>query len=114
MIIDLNRKNEFYVALLRKDPQYEGIFFVGVKTTGAFCRSTCPARKPKFENCEFFTTVQEALLASFRPCKRCRPLSMLNSPSDIVQKHIDSYTVPMDSGICRSLAFYPIAQSFRI
>lgn len=90
MIIDLNQNNEFYAALLRKDPQYEGLFFVGVKTTGAFCRSTCPARKPKFENCEFFTTVQEALLASFRPCKRCRPLSMLNSPSDMVQKLVDA------------------------
>jgi AraC family transcriptional regulator of adaptative response/methylated-DNA-[protein]-cysteine methyltransferase len=76
--------------LLKKDPQYEGLFFVGVKTTGAFCRSTCPARKPKFENCEFFGTMQEALLASFRPCKRCRPLSLLNSPSDIVQKLVDA------------------------
>lgn len=90
MIIDKKQQNEFYSALLRKDPQYEGLFFVGVVTTGAFCRSTCPARKPKFENCEFFNTVQEALLSSYRPCKRCRPLSMLNDPSDVVQKLVDA------------------------
>lgn len=44
----------YYQALLEKSSEYEGIFYVGVKTTGVFCRPTCPARKPKFENCEFF------------------------------------------------------------
>lgn len=47
------QKQEFYKALLDKNVHYEGIFFVGVKTTGVFCRPTCPAHKPKFENCEF-------------------------------------------------------------
>lgn len=80
------QKKEFYRALLAKNPDYEGIFFVGVKTTGVFCRPTCPARKPKFTNCEFFKTAQEALLASFRPCKRCKPLSHPNTVSTLVQK----------------------------
>lgn len=61
------RIKEYYHALLNKNKAYEGLFFVGVKTTGIFCRPTCPARKPKVENCEFFETAQEALLASFRP-----------------------------------------------
>ncbi|MCD6055387.1 MAG: cysteine methyltransferase [Gammaproteobacteria bacterium] len=65
----------FYQALLDKNTAYEGVFFVGVKTTGVFCRPACPAKKPKFINCEFFNTAQAALLASFRPCLRCRPLS---------------------------------------
>ena len=77
-------KPEYYQALLDKNPEYEGIFYVGVKTTSVFCRPTCPARKPKFENCEFFETAQEALLASFRPCKRCRPLSHPNQVSELV------------------------------
>lgn len=68
-------KHDYYQVLIAKKPEYEGIFYVGVKTTGVFCRPTCPARKPKFENCEFFGSAKEALLASFRPCKRCRPLS---------------------------------------
>lgn len=75
----------FYQALLNKDSEYEGTFFVGVKTTGVFCRPTCPARKPKFENCEFFKTAQEALLAAFRPCMRCKPLSHPNEVSDLVR-----------------------------
>lgn len=78
------QKTELYQAMLDKNAEYEGIFFVGVKTTGVFCRPTCPARKPKFENCEFFENAKQALLASFRPCKRCRPLSHPNRVSKLV------------------------------
>lgn len=80
----------YYQALLDKNSQYEGIFYVGVKTTGVFCRPTCPARKPKLENCEFFKTAEQALLASFRPCKRCRPLSHPEQVSLIVQKLVEA------------------------
>ena len=86
----LKQKNEYYQALLDKSEEYEGIFYVGVKTTGVFCRPTCPARKPKFENCEFFTTAQEALLASFRPCQRCRPLSHPKQVSLAVQTLVNA------------------------
>ncbi len=79
-------KEEYYEALLAKKSDYEGVFYVGVKTTGVFCRPTCSARKPKLEHCEFFETAQQALLASFRPCKRCRPLSHPNQVSELVQK----------------------------
>lgn len=63
-----------YTALLEKDSTYEGIFFVGVKTTGIFCRPTCTARKPKKQNVEFYPSTQEALLHGYRPCKICHPL----------------------------------------
>lgn len=89
MITDETRQ-EYYRALLDKESQYDGIFYVGVKTTGVFCRPTCPARKPKFEHCEFFSTAQQALLASYRPCKRCRPLSHPNQVSDIVQRLVEA------------------------
>ncbi|MBA3721476.1 MAG: bifunctional transcriptional activator/DNA repair protein Ada [Parachlamydiaceae bacterium] len=85
-----NHIKEYYKALLEKNSIYEGAFFVGVKTTGVFCRPTCPARKPKLENCEFFETAQEALLASYRPCKRCRPLSNPNQVSKTIQTLIDA------------------------
>ena len=78
-------RQEFYKALIDKNSEYEGIFYVCVKTTGVFCRPTCPARKPKFENCEFYKTAKEALLASFRPCLRCRPLSNPNQVSDLIR-----------------------------
>lgn len=81
---------EFYQALLDKNSEFEGVFYVGVKTTGIFCRPTCPAKKPKFENCEFHKTAQEALLASFRPCLRCQPLSNPNQVSDLVRKLVEA------------------------
>lgn len=80
----------YYQALLDKNSEYEGIFYVGVKTTGVFCRPTCPARKPKLENCEFFKSAEQALLASFRPCKRCRPLSHPDQVSPMVQKLVEA------------------------
>jgi AraC family transcriptional regulator of adaptative response/methylated-DNA-[protein]-cysteine methyltransferase len=84
------QKQEFYQAFLDKNVQYESVFFVGVQTTGVFCRPTCPARKPKFENCEFYRTAQEAMIASFRPCMRCRPLSHPGQVSDLVRTLVDS------------------------
>lgn len=89
-MINAGQKNEYYKAMLEKNSEYEGLFFVGVKTTGVFCRPTCPARKPKLENCEFFGTAQEALLASYRPCKRCKPLSFPNHAPELVQRLIDA------------------------
>lgn len=84
-MITAKNKQEYYQALVNKKSEYEGVFYVGVKTTGVFCRPTCPARKPKFEHCEFFKTAQQALLAAFRPCKRCRPLSHPNQVSELIQ-----------------------------
>lgn len=84
-MLTTKKRNEYYQALITKNTEYEGVFYVGVKTTGVFCRPTCPAKKPKFENCEFFETAKEALLASFRPCQRCQPLSHPNQVSSIVR-----------------------------
>lgn len=89
-MITAKAQKEYYQALLEKNTEYEGIFYVGVKTTGVFCRPSCPARKPKFENCEFFQTAKEALIASFRPCKRCRPLSHPNHVSPLVQTLVEA------------------------
>lgn len=63
-----------YDALIARDARWDGRAYVGVTTTGIFCRLTCPARKPKRENCRFFETAAACLEASFRPCKRCKPL----------------------------------------
>lgn len=89
-MIPVERNEQYYKALLEKNTEYEGVFYVGVKTTGVFCRPTCPARKPKFENCEFYETVQQALLASYRPCQRCRPLSHPNHVSEMVRQLVEA------------------------
>ena len=69
------KKQEFYKALIEKNSNYDGIFFVGVKTTGFFYHATCTAKKPKFENCNFFSLAEEVLLEGHRPCKIYIPLS---------------------------------------
>jgi AraC family transcriptional regulator of adaptative response / DNA-3-methyladenine glycosylase II len=66
-------RHEFYRAHLARDPRFDGKFFVAVKTTGIYCRPTCPARKAKLENLEFFIHKAQAEEAGFRPCLRCRP-----------------------------------------
>lgn len=63
-----------YDALIARDPAYDGFAYVCVTSTRIFCRLTCPARKPKRENCIFQDNVAACLEAGFRPCKRCRPL----------------------------------------
>lgn len=84
--MDALTKQSYYQALLERNTEYDGVFYVGVKTTGVFCHASCPARKPKFENCEFFLTPKEALLASFRPCQRCKPLSPPNEQSSTIER----------------------------
>ncbi len=73
-IFTLPSTDEMYQALVDRDAEYEGVFFVGVTTTGVFCRPTCSARKPNRDNVQFFPTSRDALAGGFRPCKRCRPL----------------------------------------
>ncbi|WP_313539500.1 bifunctional transcriptional activator/DNA repair enzyme AdaA [Enterococcus sp.] len=90
MITELTQIDHYYEMLVEKNSQYEGIFYVGVKTTGVFCRPTCPAKKPLKKNCEFFGDAQEALLASYRPCKRCKPLSAPSYLSPDVQRLVDA------------------------
>ncbi len=75
MLFALPDDKILYQALLTRDDRFEGHAYVGVKTTGIFCRLTCPARKPKPENCTFFASIGECIEAGFRPCKRCHPLA---------------------------------------
>ena len=82
-------EDTMYDAFMKRDISYEGIFFVGVKTTGIFCRPTCPARRAKRENIEFFQSAKDALLNGYRPCKTCKPLEPLGATPDYIQQLID-------------------------
>ena len=62
-----------YRAISTRDARFDGRLFVGVKTTGIYCRPICPARTPKFENVSFYPSAAAAQEAGFRPCLRCRP-----------------------------------------
>ena len=71
-IMDMDR-TACYRAISTRDARFDGRLFVGVKTTGIYCRPICPARTPKFENVSFYPAAAAAQEAGFRPCLRCRP-----------------------------------------
>lgn len=73
---------DMYRALETRDTSYDGMFYLAVRTTGIFCRPSCPARKPLRQNIEFYATPREALVAGYRPCKRCHPLEADGSLPD--------------------------------
>src|SRR5947209_6680629 len=66
-------RKTLYKALTARDRRFDGIFFVGVTSTGIYCRPVCTVKTPKEANCVFFDNAQEAEQARFRPCLRCRP-----------------------------------------
>src|SRR5689334_17031230 len=88
-----------YKALLARDPRFDGIFFVGVTSTGIYCRPICPVKPPKEANCRFYNSAQEAEHAGFRPCLRCRPeLAPGHAPVDHSQRMAHSIVQRIEGG----------------
>ncbi len=73
--------NTCYQAVKHRDSRFDGLFFMGVVSTGIFCRPVCPAVTPKPGNCRFYASASSALAAGFRPCLRCRPETAPDSPA---------------------------------
>src|SRR5258705_1377829 len=71
--MELPDREVCYRALQSRDPRFDGLLFVGVTSTGIYCRPVCPARTAKYENVRFFASAAAAQEAGFRPCLRCRP-----------------------------------------
>ncbi len=89
-----------YNALKSRDPRFDGVFFVGVTSTGIYCRPVCPVRVPKRENCRFFTCASAAEKAAFRPCLRCRPeLAPGHAPVDQAHRLANLLMHRMDEGL---------------
>lgn len=100
---DAARDDALYAAFKAKDPRFDGRFFVGISSTGIYCRPVCRARLAKRSNCEFFTSAAEAEKAGYRPCLLCRPEQAPgNSPVDAVsvlaRKAADILEKNCDSG----------------
>jgi AraC family transcriptional regulator of adaptative response / DNA-3-methyladenine glycosylase II len=62
-----------YRAVSGRDPRYDGRLYLGVTSTGVYCRPSCPARTPRHENCRYYRSAAAAVAAGFRACRRCRP-----------------------------------------
>jgi AraC family transcriptional regulator of adaptative response / DNA-3-methyladenine glycosylase II len=69
-----------YQAAVSKDPRFDGVFFIGVTSTGIYCRPSCPAITPKRANMRFYRSAAAAQETGFRACKRCRPDASPGSP----------------------------------
>src|SRR5262249_49696760 len=105
-----------YKALLARDPRFDGIFFVGVTSTGIYCRPICPVKPPKEINCRFYDSTQEAEHAGLRPCLRCRPeLAPGQAPVDHSQRMAHLIVQRIEEGtIDEKAALEAIAGEFEL
>lgn len=92
-----------YTALLSHDPRFDGRFFIGVTSTGIYCRPVCRVRTPRRENCRFFASAASAEHAGFRPCLRCRPelapgLARIDGPRTLAHEAARMLTHAVRSG----------------
>ncbi len=86
----LATRDEMVEAFLKSDAAFDGLFYTAVRTTGIFCMPSCPARKPLPQNVEFFSSAREALVAGYRPCKRCKPMETPGAAPDWVRPLLDA------------------------
>ncbi|MDB4927948.1 MAG: alkA, partial [Myxococcaceae bacterium] len=103
----LDEAAALYSALEARDARFDGVFFVGVTSTGIYCRPVCTAKTPKAANCRFFGSAVAAERAAFRPCLRCRPeLAPGSAPVDdarrvagLVVQRIEEAMLDGDAGL---------------
>lgn len=94
-------EEERWTAVVGRDPAADGAFVYAVRTTGIYCRPTCPARRPLRTHVEFHSSAAAAARAGFRPCQRCRP----DAPSPIEQR------TALIARLCRHIESAPSALS---
>jgi AraC family transcriptional regulator of adaptative response / DNA-3-methyladenine glycosylase II len=89
-----------YNAYASRDPRFDGVFYIGVTSTGIYCRPVCTAKTPKAANCRFFANAEAAEKANFRPCLRCRPeLAPGNAPVDDAHRIASLIAHRIDEGM---------------
>lgn len=86
MMTSLPSSDTMYRALSERDASFDGVFFAAIRTTGIFCRPTCSAKKPLRENVEFYPSVRDALVAGYRPCRRCNPMQPHGAAPEWIEK----------------------------
>lgn len=89
-------RSSYWDAVTGRDRAMDGVFFYAVRTTGVYCRPSCPSRRPRPENVVFFRSRSGAERAGFRPCMRCKPERDIQTDanSEIVEKvcrYIDAH-----------------------
>ncbi|WP_242345498.1 AlkA N-terminal domain-containing protein [Anaeromyxobacter terrae] len=102
-------------ALAARDPRFDGRFFVGVRTTGIYCRPVCPARTPRRDRCVFFARAAEAEREGFRACFRCRPeLAPGGGPVDAVPRLVSAAASRIGEGFLNEASVDDLAAALGV
>ncbi|MGH9847554.1 MAG: bifunctional transcriptional activator/DNA repair enzyme AdaA, partial [Blastocatellia bacterium] len=105
--------NGCYQVLVAHDRRFDGVLFVGVTTTGIYCRPVCPARTPRRDRCRFFPNAASAENSGFRPCLRCRPeLAPGNSIVDAASRTAASAAARIEAGALNEAGVDDLAAEF--
>lgn len=104
-----------YQALSARDSRFDGLFFVGVTSTGIYCRPVCPARTPGKARCLFFRSAAEAEAAGLRACFRCRPeLAPGNASVDAVSQLVARAVRRIEAGALNEASVEALAASLGV
>jgi AraC family transcriptional regulator, regulatory protein of adaptative response / methylated-DNA-[protein]-cysteine methyltransferase len=110
---------ERWEVFMTKDRRYDGAFVVAVRTTGIYCRPSCPSRTPHRENVVFYAVPQEAEDAGFRPCKRCTPdtqafeAEVVGRICRYMDEHLDAHLTLDDLGNVAALSPHHLQRVFK-
>src|SRR5215831_12963658 len=77
---------KYWMAVLERDRKFDGRFVYGVRSTGIYCRPTCPSRRPNRAQVIFFAASEKAEQAGYRPCRRCEPEAEMVSQSELIRQ----------------------------
>ena len=106
-------------AFAARDRRYDGVFVVAVRSTGIFCRPSCPARRPRPENVTFYPSNEAASQAGYRPCRRCRPdevdsqVSMVRQVCAYIEAHLDESPTLGEIGAAVAVSPYHLQRVFK-
>ncbi len=107
--------HQYYQAIVTRDRRFDGRFFVGVKSTGIYCRPICRSRRPLLKHCEFFRLAAAAEAAGFRPCLRCRPeLAPGQAPIDSADRLTFAAVKQIEAGALTDGNVASLAQSLGV
>lgn len=109
------RDLRWYAALQARDRRFDGVFFVGVSTTGIYCRPVCAARTPGRDRCTFFTDAAQAEKAGYRACFRCRPeLAPGAAPVDARSRLVRAALARVDAGFLNEGSIEELARALGV
>lgn len=96
----ISKEDSWYAAYVSRDRRFDGVFFLGVKSTYIYCRPVCPARTPKRQNVQFFTSAAAAEREGYRACRRCHPeCAPLHRRADGVPEEVRRALHLVDNGL---------------